>query len=62
MKFYFLDMITGIIYLGYLGVVSTNKVKSTIKNVLGYRVDQPVFDEVKKRYLNSLPPALLNVQ
>lgn len=60
MKFYFLDMVTSIIYLNYLGVISVNKVKSTLKRVLGYQIEASIFAEIKKKYLNSLPPELLN--
>lgn len=61
MKFYFLDTITGIFYLNYLGVISVKKVRSTLKKVLGYEVDVLIFDDIKKKYLGSLPPTLLSV-
>jgi len=55
MKFYFLDKISGMLFLNHMNVLIRNEVEREINKTLGYTIEPSTFEEVKKQYLKELP-------
>ncbi|PIZ24565.1 hypothetical protein COY48_02295 [Candidatus Collierbacteria bacterium CG_4_10_14_0_8_um_filter_43_86] len=60
MKFYFLDKISGMLFLNHMNALTRNEVEKEINKTLGYSIEPSTFEKVKKQYLEDLPKELLS--